>query len=196
MWPRCCARTWTRIFHICERSVIGQQFNRIGVSECFCVGRSGRVRSGWLSWMSAQRWLRSRRTGSRRETLSWHNITDGFPIIGPKFEGMSEEQGLTLWFYTFPTFELFKEWALGAPEHVAIHTGVLEALRVQAGAAGADVLRPAGVLPSYSFHATDAPREQIPAIRAELREMYKQIEAAEWAGVPAGTVQLMMLGDH
>jgi hypothetical protein len=128
--------------------------------------------------------------------LSWHNITDGFPIIGPKFEGMSEEQGLTLWFYTFPTFELFKEWALGAPEHVAIHTRVLEALRVQAAAAGADVVRPASVLPSYSFHATDAPREQIPAMRAELREMYKQIEATEWAGVPAGTVQLMMLGDH
>ena len=51
--------------------------------------------------------------------LAWHNVSDGFPIIGPKFLGAGEDQGLTLWFYTFPTFALFKEWALGAPEHVA-----------------------------------------------------------------------------
>jgi hypothetical protein len=109
---------------------------------------------------------------------------------------MSEEQGLTLWFYTFPTFELFKEWALGAPEHVAIHTRMLQALQQQAAAAGAEAVQPAAILPSYSFHATDAPRDQIPAMRAELRELYRQIEASDWAGVPAGTVQLMMLGDH
>jgi hypothetical protein len=127
--------------------------------------------------------------------LSWHNVTDGFPIIGPKFHGLSEEQGLTLWFYTFPTFELFKEWALGAPEHIAIHTRLLEALQKQAAIAGAEV-DPGMILPSYSFHATDAPRDQIPAMRAELRELYRQIEATDWAGVPAGTVQLMMLGDH
>lgn len=61
--------------------------------------------------------------------LSWHNITDGFPIIGPKLLGVGEDDGLTLWFYTFPTFELFKEWALGAPEHVAIHSKLLEAMQ-------------------------------------------------------------------
>jgi hypothetical protein len=127
--------------------------------------------------------------------LSWHNITGGFPIIGPKFQGLSEEQGLTLWFYSFPTFELFKEWALGAPEHIAIHTRVLEALQEPA-AAGADEVRPDSLVGGYSFHATDAPRVQIPAIRAELREMYRQIEASDWAGVPPSAVQLMMLGDH
>lgn len=126
--------------------------------------------------------------------LSWHNISDGFPIIGPKLLGVGEEQGLTLCFYTFPTLELFKEWALGAPEHVALHTKLLQAMKAQAGAA--DQVQPAAVLPSYSFHATDAPREQIPAIRAELREMYLQIEATDWVGVPPGAIQLMMLGDR
>lgn len=129
--------------------------------------------------------------------LSWHNISDGFPIIGPKMFGAGENEGLTLWFYTFPNFELFKEWALGAPEHVALHTKLLDAMKAQAAGAGdgGEVL-PISVLPSYSFHATDAPRDQIPAMRAELREMYKQIEATDWAGVPPGAVQLMMLGDH
>lgn len=125
--------------------------------------------------------------------LSWHNVSDGFPIIGPKMLGVGEEQGLTLWFYTFPTFELFKEWALGAPEHIAMHTKLLEAMKAQAGDGE---VQPTNLLPSYSFHATDAPREQIPTMRAELREMYKQIEASDWAGVPPGAVQLMMLGDH
>jgi hypothetical protein len=125
--------------------------------------------------------------------LSWHNVSDGFPIIGPKMLGVGEEQGLTLWFYTFPTFELFKEWALGAPEHVAMHTKLSEAMKAQAGDGE---VQPTNLLPSHSFHATDAPREQIPAMRAELREMYKQIEASDWAGVPPGAVQLMMLGDH
>jgi hypothetical protein len=109
---------------------------------------------------------------------------------------MSEDDGLTLWFYTFPTFELFKEWALGAPEHVALHRRLLQVMQQQAAAAGADQVQPAAILPSYSFHATDAPREQIPTMRAELRELYQQIEATDWAGVPAGAVQLMMLGDH
>jgi hypothetical protein len=126
--------------------------------------------------------------------LSWHNISNGFPIIGPKFGGVSEEQGLTLWFYTFPNLELFKEWALGAPEHVALHTKLLEAMKAQVGVG--DQVQPTQVLPSYSFHATDAPREQIPAIRTELRELYRQIENTDWVGVPAGTIQLMMLGDH
>jgi hypothetical protein len=126
--------------------------------------------------------------------LSWHNISDGFPIIGPKFEGLSEEQGLTLWFYTFLNLELFKEWAPGAPEHVAIHTKLLEVMKAQAGVG--DPVQPTKVLPTYSFHATDAPREQIPAIRSELRELYRQIESTGWVGVPAGTIQLMMLGDH
>jgi hypothetical protein len=128
--------------------------------------------------------------------LAWHNVSDGFPIIGPKFLGAGEDQGLTLWFYTFPTFALFKEWALGAPEHVAIHTKLLEALKARVAASGGAELQPTSVLPSYSFHATDAPREQIPAMRAELRKMYQQIEASDWAAVPSGTVQLMMLGDH
>lgn len=123
----------------------------------------------------------------------WHNITDGFPIIGPKLMGMGEDDGLTLWFYTFPTFELFKEWALGAAEHIAIHTKLLHAMQAHVG--GGEV-KPAAILPSYSFHATDAPREQIPTIRAELRELYRQTEATHWVDVPSGAIQLMMLGDH
>lgn len=128
--------------------------------------------------------------------LSWHNMSDGFAMIGPKFEGVSEDQGLTLWFYTFPDLELFKEWALGAPEHVALHTKLLEALEAAAQAEGSEARQPIRVLPSYSFHATDARRDQIPAIRAELRELYRQIEKTDWVGVPPGTIQLTMLGDH
>jgi len=82
-----------------------------------------------------------------------------------------------------------------APEHVALHQKLLAHMKAAAEAAGDDTSE-ISVLPSYSFHATDAPRDQIPAMRAELREMYTQIEASDWAGVPAGTVQLMMLGDH
>lgn len=103
--------------------------------------------------------------------LSWHNMSDGFPIIGPKFKGVSEDQRLTLWFYTFPNLELFKEWALGAPEHVALHTKLLEALKAAGPADGSAGGQPISVLPSYSLHATDAPRDQIPTIRAELREL-------------------------
>jgi hypothetical protein len=127
--------------------------------------------------------------------LSWQSFADGFPIIGPKFLGVGEDDGLTLWFYTFPTFALFKEWALGAPEHVALHTKMMRTMKEAMAAAGDD---PGSfkMLPSYSFHATDAPRDQIPAMRAELREMYQQIEATDWAGSPPGAVQLMMLGDH
>ena len=65
-------------------------------------------------------------------------------------------------------------------------------LRGQIGDTG----QPISVLPSYSFHAIDAPRDQIPAIREELRELYRQIEKTDWVGVPPGTVQLMVLGDH
>lgn len=129
--------------------------------------------------------------------LSWHNISDGYAIIGPKFQGISEDQGLTLWFYSFPTFELFKEWALGAPEHVAIHTKLLKAMKAAAQTAQeSGQSLPMEVSSGYSFHATDAPRSEIPAIRAELRELYRQIETTDWVGVPPGTVQLMMLGDH
>lgn len=128
--------------------------------------------------------------------LSWQNFSDGYPIIGPEFQGVSEQQGLTFWFYTFPNLELFKEWALGAPEHVALHTKLMKALKAAAIDEGTEGGQPVSVVPSYSFHATDAPRDQIPAIRAELRELYRQIEKTDWVGVPPGTIQLMMLGDH
>lgn len=99
-------------------------------------------------------------------------------------------------FYTFATFALFKEWAFGAPEHVAIHRKLLEAMKARTADSGGGAVQPISVLPSCSFHATDAPRAQIPALRAELRQIYQQIDASDWAGVPAGSVQLMMLGDH
>jgi hypothetical protein len=83
-----------------------------------------------------------------------------------------------------------------ASEHVAIHTKLLEAMKARVAAAGGGEVQPTSILPSYSFHATDAPQEQIPAMRAELRQLHKQIEGRDWAGVPSGTVQLMMLGDH
>ena len=125
--------------------------------------------------------------------LSWHNISDGFSMISPKFEGISEDQGLTLWFYTFPNLKLFKEWAIGAPEHVAIHTKLLEALKAAAQAReGADQVQPISVLPSYSFHAAHAPHDQIPATRAESRELYRQIADTDWVGVPPGTIKLRM----
>jgi hypothetical protein len=121
--------------------------------------------------------------------LQWNMLPSGFRIIGPEFQGVGEDQDLTLWFYTFPDLELFKEWALGAPEHIALHTKIVTAMKgsVQAGE------RP---LPSYSFHATDDPNADIAAIRAELREMYRQIEQTDWVNMPAGSVQIMMLGDH
>ena len=117
--------------------------------------------------------------------LSWNMMPGGFRIIGPPFLGAGDDDRLTLWFYTFPTLELFKEWALGAPEHVALHTKMIQAIKG------------AGTPPAmYSFHATDDPHADIAAIRAELTEMYKQIEASEWVNMPAGSVQLMMLGDQ
>lgn len=47
--------------------------------------------------------------------------------------------------------------------------------------------------PMYSFHATDDPDADINAIRAELKEMYRQIEQTDWVNMPAGSVQMMML---
>jgi hypothetical protein len=129
--------------------------------------------------------------------LSFYNIPFGLSLIGPPFEGVTEDQGLTLSFYTFPNLELFKEWALGAPEHVAMHTKLMAGLKAAAQAAqGSGVDQPPTVEPSYHFHATDAPRDQIAAIRAELRELYRQIENTDWVGVAPGAVQLMMLGDR
>jgi hypothetical protein len=40
------------------------------------------------------------------------------------------------------------------------------------------------------------PRDQIPAIGAELRELCRQIVKTDWVGLPPGAIQLMMLGDH
>ncbi|EFV13827.1 hypothetical protein [Segniliparus rugosus] len=117
--------------------------------------------------------------------LSWNMMPGGLRIIGPKFLGAGDDERLTLWFYTFPTLELFKEWALGAPEHVALHTKIVAAI------AAADAPPP-----MYNFHATDDPDVDIPAIRAELKAMYQQIERTDWANMPSGSVQLMMLGEH
>ena len=125
--------------------------------------------------------------------LSWYMLPSGFRIIGPKFQGVSEEHGLTLWLYTFPDLERFKEWALGAPEHIALHTKMVSAMKA---AIKASVATGQPSLPSYSFHATDDPKADIPAIRAELKEMYRQIEKTEWADMPPGSIQMMMLGDH
>lgn len=121
--------------------------------------------------------------------LDWQMLSSGFRIIGPKFQGVGEDQGLTLWFYTFPDLERFKEWALGAPEHIALHTKIVSAMK-------ASVQADERPLPSYSFHATDDPNADIPAIRAELKEMYRKIEKTDWVNMPPGSVQIMMLGDH
>jgi hypothetical protein len=106
---------------------------------------------------------------------------------------VGEAEGLTLWFYTFPDLERFKEWALGAPEHVALHTKMVTAMKAGARASVGSGQPP---LPSYSFHATDDPNADIQAIRAELRDMYQKIETMDWADMPTGSIQLMMLGDH
>jgi hypothetical protein len=123
--------------------------------------------------------------------LSWFMVPSGFRIIGPKLQGVGEDQGLTLWFYTFPDLARFKEWALGAPEHIALHTKMVNAMKA-AAKASAGKLPP----PSYSFHATDDPKADIGAIRAELKDMYRQIEKMAWANMPPGSIQVMMLGDH
>ena len=124
--------------------------------------------------------------------LSWEMLPSGFRIIGPKFLGVGEEQGLTLWFYTFPDLARFKEWALGAPEHVALHTKMIGAMKAAAASAQTD----SQPLPSYSFHATDDPNVDIHAIRAELKEMYREIEKTDWANMPPGSIEIMMLGDN
>jgi hypothetical protein len=110
--------------------------------------------------------------------LSWQMFPFGFRIIGPKFLGVGEDQNLTLWFYTFPDFERFKEWALGAPEHIALHTKLVRAMKVALKAPSEAGQVP---LPYYSFRATDDPNADIRAMRAELREIYRET---------------MMLGDH
>jgi hypothetical protein len=127
-----------------------------------------------------QNWIK---TG---KMLSWNMLGTSLRIIGPKFMGAGEADNLCLQLYTFPDLARFKEWALGAPEHIALHTKVVQGIK----AAG----RPP--LPAYAFHATDDPKADIAATRAELREMYVQIEKMPWAGVPPGAVQIMMLGDH
>jgi hypothetical protein len=121
--------------------------------------------------------------------LSWNMFSTGFRVVGPKLQGAGEEHGLTLWLYTFPDMARFKEWALGAPEHIALHTKVVNGMK-----ATAKSNQPP--LPSYAFHATDDPNADIQAIHAELREMYQRIEKMEWANMPPGSIQLMMLGDH
>ena len=125
--------------------------------------------------------------------ISWQMLPGGLRIIGPKFLGVGEDQGLTLWFYTFPDLERFKEWALGAPEHVALHTKIVNAMKVALKASAAAGQPPP---PSYSFHATDDPNADIGAIRAELRELYRKIEKTDWVNMPPGNVQIMMLGSH
>ena len=102
---------------------------------------------------------------------------------------MLDWQMLSSGFYTFPDLERFKEWALGAPEHIALHTKIVSAMK-------ASVQADERPLPSYSFHATDDPNADIPAIRAELKEMYRKIEKTDWVNMPPGSVQIMMLGDH
>jgi hypothetical protein len=133
-----------------------------------------------------EKWIR---TG---KMLSWYMVPSGFRLIGPKFLGVGEEHGLSLWFYTFPDIERFKEWALGAPEHIALHTKMVDAMKAGLAASARAGQAP---LPSYSFHGTDDPNADIPAIRAELREMYRKIETMEWANMPPGSIQVMMLGD-
>ena len=41
-----------------------------------------------------EKWIR---TG---KMLSWYMVPSGFRLIGPKFLGVGEEHGLSLWFYT------------------------------------------------------------------------------------------------
>jgi hypothetical protein len=47
--------------------------------------------------------------------LSWHNISDGYPIIGPKLFGAGENEGLTLWVLhvsEFPAVQKSGRWVL------------------------------------------------------------------------------------
>ena len=104
--------------------------------------------------------------------ISWQMLPGGFRIIGPQFLGIGEDEGLSLWFYTFPDLEKFKEWAIGAPEHIALHRKVVEAMKASATAGQSP-------LPSYSFHATDDPHAD-----------------TDWVNMPPGSVQIMMLGNH
>ena len=129
--------------------------------------------------------------------LSWHNNSDGFPIIVPKLMGVGEDEGLTLWFYTFPTFGLFKEWALGAPEHVALHIKLLETMRAQVAASAGGEIRAAQCAPELFVSRHRFPR----AIRSRrcVLSCARCISKSRPPTGPAshrGAVQLMMLGDH
>jgi hypothetical protein len=79
--------------------------------------------------------------------------------------------------------------AFDAPEHIALHTKIVNAMKSSATAG-----EPA--FPSYAFHATNDPNADIRAIRAELKKVYQQIEKADWVNMPPGSVQIMMLGTH
>ncbi|SIT46451.1 conserved hypothetical protein [Paraburkholderia ribeironis] len=82
---------------------------------------------------------------------------------------------------------------MGAPAHVALHTKMVSAMKAAVMASAKAGPPPP---PSYSFHATDDPDADIPAIRAELRVMYQEIEKMAWANMPLGSIQVMMLGDR
>ncbi|MBT8340500.1 MAG: hypothetical protein HKP58_01870 [Desulfatitalea sp.] len=84
------------------------------------------------------------------------------------------------------------EWALGAPEHLAAHERLLFAMK-NAAKAGLPP-GPGPGQPGYHFHATDEPNADIPAIRAELKEIYQKIETSDWVHAPAGSIVKMMLG--
>jgi hypothetical protein len=81
---------------------------------------------------------------------------------------------------------------LGAPGHIALHTKMVTAMKAAAMTSAKAGQAP---LPSYSFHATDDADADIPALRAELREMYQRIEKMDWGNMPPGSIQVMMLGD-
>ncbi|MBT8342282.1 MAG: hypothetical protein HKP58_18285 [Desulfatitalea sp.] len=126
--------------------------------------------------------------------LSFNMFSKGLRMIGPSFRGMNEQQRFTFWYYTFPDVERFMEWALGAPEHMAAHEKFIFAVQ-EAAKAGLPP-GPGPGQPGYHFHATDDPDADIPAIRGELKEMYKKIEKSDWAHVPEGSIVKMMLGDN
>ncbi|MBT8342536.1 MAG: hypothetical protein HKP58_06030 [Desulfatitalea sp.] len=125
--------------------------------------------------------------------ISYNLWGRGLHMIGPKFLGMSEEQRPNFMYYAFPDLERFKEWALGAPEHTAMHAKLMIAMK-DAAKAGLPP-GPGPGQPGYHFHATDDPNADIPAIRAELKEMYAKIEKSDWVHAPPGSIVKMMLGD-
>jgi hypothetical protein len=159
-----------------------------GSSRCSCEGN--RLCPKWMAELDMtaetaaieEKWIQ---TG---KMLSWYMGPVRVSYHGPRLQGVGEDQGLTLWFYTFPDLERFKEWASGAPEHIALHTKMVNAMKaaVRDSLAAAELLVP----------CDGDPTADIPAIRAELREMYQRIEKMDWANMPPGSIQVMMLGDH